>query len=135
MRERIGAPLRREIVRRAQHRCEYCGMPDAEAVVPHEPDHVIAVQHGGKTTSENLAYACFDCNRVKGSNISSIDPVTGLLTPLYNPRTQPWADHFRWAGAIIEPLTAVGRATAFFLRLNESVLVEVRENLQRQGRY
>lgn len=34
----------------------------------------------GKTAAANLAYACFDCNRIKGSNISSLDPDTGMLT-------------------------------------------------------
>lgn len=135
MSERVGTALRRAVAQRAQRRCEYCGMPDTEAVAPHEPDHIIASQHGGKTTAANLAYACFDCNRIKGSNISSLDPDTGLLTPLYNPRTQQWAEHFRWNGAIIEPLTAIGRATVFFLRLNDPVLVEIRANLRRQGRY
>jgi HNH endonuclease len=135
MSERVGAALRRAVAERAQHRCEYCGMPESEAVVPHEPDHIVATQHGGQTTLENLACACFDCNRIKGSNIASIDPNTGALTPLYNPRTQGWIEHFRWNGPIVEPLTAVGRATAFFLRFNDPVLVEIRANLQRQGRY
>jgi hypothetical protein len=110
-------------------------MPESEAVVPHEPDHIMATQHGGQTTRENLAYACFDCNRTKGSNISSLDPDTGTLTPLFNPRQHRWTDHFSWNGPSIEPLTAVGRATAFFLRFNDPVQVEIRANLQSQGRY
>ncbi len=110
-------------------------MPESEAVVPHEPDHIIATQHGGQTMRENLAYACFDCNRIKGSNISSLDPDTGVLTPLYNPRQHRWTEHFRWNGPIIEPLTALRRATAFFLRFNDPVQVEIRANLQGQGRY
>ncbi|MFI5271454.1 MAG: HNH endonuclease [Ktedonobacterales bacterium] len=72
------------------HRCEYCGMPDWEAVVPHEPDHIIATQHGGQTAEDNLAYACFDCNRIKGSNIASVDPASGQITSLFHPRFQRW---------------------------------------------
>jgi len=169
MSERIGVALRRVVAMRARHRCEYCGMPDTATAAPHEPDHVIAVQHGGLTTSDNLAYACFECNRTKGSNIASHDPNTGKLVPLFHPRKQRWKGHFRWSGALIEPLlmsrkrskpcdayrtrnirrsglrqvyfsittslTATGRATAFFLRLNEPSRVTIRENLQRLGRY
>lgn len=133
--DRVSVALRRLVAERARHCCEYYGMPDAEAVAPHEPDHMVAPQHGGLTSQENLAYACFDCNRINGSNIASIDPDTAQLTPLYHPRQQRWDEHFRWNGSIIEPLTAVGRSTAFFLRLNDPVQVEIRANLHRQGRY
>lgn len=131
----MSAALRRAVAERARHRGEYCGMPDWEAVVPHEPDHIIAVQHGGQTALDNLAYACFDCNRIKGSNISSVDPTSGQISPLFHPRRQRWDRHFRWNSALIEPLTAAGRATVFFLRLNDAVQVEIRANLQRQGRF
>lgn len=135
MSERVNAALRRDVAQRARYRCEYCGMPDAEAIAPHEPDHIIAVQHGGKTNLDNLAYACFDCNHIKGSYIASRDPATGELTPLFNPRTDLWTEHFQWHGAVAEPLTPIGRATAFLLRFNDSIRVEIRENLLRQGRY
>ena len=135
MSERITAALRRAVIERAHGRCEYCGMSDPETLLPHEPDHIIATQHGGATTPGNLAYACFQCNRAKGPNIASLDPTTGLLTALYNPRSAAWADHFRLNGASIEPLTPVGRATAFLLRLNEPERVTIRANLLRHGRY
>lgn len=135
MSERISAALRRAVAERAQHRREYCWMPDWEAVAPHEPDHIIATQHGGLTALANLAYACFDCNRVKGSNISSLDPDTGALTPLFNPRQQRWAEHFAWSGPLVVPTSAVGRATVHFLRLNDPVRLEIRANLRAQGRY
>ena len=53
----------------------------------HEVDHVIAERHGGKTVRENLAYSCFRCNRLKGTDLTSIDPQTGKITRLFNPRT------------------------------------------------
>lgn len=110
-------------------------MPDSEPVFPHEPDHIIAIKHGGRTTSENLAYACFDCNRAKGSDIASIDPDTGTLTPLFSPRTQIWNEHFRYNGPVIEPRTAIGRVTVRLLRLNLPVRVAIREGLMRADRY
>jgi hypothetical protein len=110
-------------------------MPEAETLVPHEPDHVIATQHGGATALENLAYACFQCNRAKGPNLASLDPETGLVTPLYNPRADRWDQHFRLHGALVEPVTPVGRTTVFLLRLNDSVRVTIRGNLLERGRY
>lgn len=84
---RIPATLRQQVRQRAGLRCEYCLLAEADAFFPHEPDHIIAIKHGGETTEENLALSCFDCNRFKGSDVSSIDPVTGQLTPLFNPRS------------------------------------------------
>jgi hypothetical protein len=108
---RILASLRREVRERAGERCEYCLLAESQVVVPHEPDHLIALKHGGQTTSENRALACFDCNRFKGSDIASIDSVTGELVRLFNPRRQRWFEHFRLNGAHIVSLTPVGRVT------------------------
>jgi hypothetical protein len=110
-------------------------MPDSEPVYPHEPDHIIALKHGGPTAADNLAYACFECNRAKGSDIASLDPESGLLTPLYHPRSQRWDEHFHFAEAIIEPLTPVGRVTVFVLRLNQDARVAIRASLLLAGRY
>jgi HNH endonuclease len=110
-------------------------MPDVEALVAHEPDHIVATQHGGQTTLDNLAYACFQCNRAKGPNLTSLDPTTGQITLLFHPRIDVWDAHFRWNGAVIESLTAVGRATVFLLRLNDPDRVTTRANLMRQARY
>lgn len=135
MSERIGMALRRAVVERAHRCCEYCGVPDTATLLPHEPDHIVAIQHGGVTTFENLAYACFECNRHKGPNLSSVDPQTSAVTRLYDPRTQPWMAHFRWNEAVIEPLTETGRATAFLLRINHEDRISFRANLLRQGQH
>ena len=135
MSEGVGAALRLLVQSRAAGRCEYCGMPDAEPVFPHEPDHIIALKHGGPTASGNLAYACFDCNRAKGSDIASIDPDTGDLTALYSPRTQQWSDHFRLNGPVIEARTACGRVTIHVLKLNLPVRIAARDSLMRAGHY
>ena len=110
-RARISAALRREVRERAKERCEYCLLTESQAFGPHEPDHLIALKHGGVTSSANLVLACLDCNRFKGSDIASLDPLTGELVALFNPRTQNWSEHFQLNGAQIIPLSATGRAT------------------------
>jgi hypothetical protein len=132
---RISAALRREVRERARERCEYCLLAETQVFFPHEPDHLIARQHGGETVSANLALACFDCNRFKGPNIASLDPVTGELAPLFNPRMQRWSEHFKPKGGRIIPLTAVGRATEKMLRLNLIVRIEARERWIALGLY
>ena len=132
---RMLASLRREVRERAGARCEYCLLPESKAVPPHEPDHLIALKHDGQTTSANLALACFECNRFKGSDIASIDAITDELVRLFNPRTQRWFEHFRLDGAHIVPLTAVGRVTEKLLRFNLLSRVEVRARLIERGKY
>jgi len=134
-RKRVPAALRRLVRERARERCEYCLLAETHAFFSHEPDHIIAEKHRGKTTADNLALACFDCNRFKGSDIASIDPATGSLVALFNPRTQVWSEHFRIKSGKIIPLTAIGRATATLLKFNLAERLEVREILCKSGRY
>lgn len=127
--------LRRMMRKRARGCCEYCFMPDTIPLFRHEPDHIIALKHGGQTVSENLAYACYQCNRAKGSDIASIDPINNALTYLFNPRTQHWAAHFQFNGPVIEPLTAEGRVTVLLLKINDPKRVVIRDNLIQEGIY
>lgn len=131
----ISELLRRQVAKRAQGCCEYCLLSETDTYLAFEIDHVIAEKNGGAATLENLAYSCFLCNHYKGSDLSSIDPLTGHIVPLYNPRTQQWRRHFRLNGAIIEPLTASGRATVRLLRLNDEMHVFDRELLIATGHY
>jgi len=127
--------LRRQVQERANGRCEYCRVHEADMYFPHEPDHVIAEKHGGRTTSENLAWSCFYCNRFKGSDLASVDPISGRVVHLFHPRTQRWHRHFRLNGALIEGLTASGRATVTLLRLNGAERVAFRLGLIEIGHY
>jgi len=126
--------LRETVRQRAGSCCEYCLIPEA-FVSLHEPDHIIAVQHHGATSLENLALACFDCNRQKGPNISSVDPNTGQVVQLFHPRHDNWTVHFHLDGARIMGRTPTGRATVELLQLNSPPRVRVRKELQRAGRY
>lgn len=130
----IPSALRTEVIERAQGWCEYCHLPEEVGFAPYEIDHVIAEQHGGKTESDNLAYACMICNKRKGPNIASIAPDTGMIVPLYNPRKQKWEEHFqlRHDGTIMG-LTPEGRATASLLEFNSSERVQERRGLMKLG--
>lgn len=134
-RARIFAALRREVRERARERCEYCLLAESQDFFPHEPDHLIALKHDGETSSANLALACFYRNRFKGSNIASLDPLTGELVALFNPRAQNWTEHFRLKGGLIIPLTATGRATERLLRLNLPDRLKLRERRAALGLY
>jgi hypothetical protein len=114
----VSASLKRVVIQRANYCCEYCGKP-AISFYPHEVDHVTAQKHGGPTTLANLAYSYFDCNRHKGTDLTSIDPETGQIIPLFNPRTQLWPDHFSFEEGRIVPKTAEGHVTVFLLHLND----------------
>ncbi len=115
----IPVPLRRSVRARASERCEYC--------------HIVAEKHGGKTEESNLALACALDNQRKGSDLASIDPDTGLLVPLFHPRQDRWSDHFRLVGALVEPLTPIGRVTVRLLQLNQPERLEERALLLRLG--
>ncbi|MCL4803686.1 MAG: HNH endonuclease [Anaerolineae bacterium] len=131
----ISAELRRFITDRAKDRCEYCLIPQTFALHKHEPDHIIPRQHGGETSSDNLALACFRCNRYKGPNLGSIDPDTGELVGFFHPRRHHWREHFRLGDDIIIPLTAEARVTVLILRLNDEDRVFERRALMSEGLY
>lgn len=124
---------RQLVAERAGYRCEYCLLPQAVSLHRHEPDHVVPRQHEGETSEENLAFACLRCNRYKGPNIGSFDPLTGTLVPLFNPRKQKWEDHFEWADAEIQALSPEGRVTVKLLRLNAADRVSERQRLLAVG--
>lgn len=114
----IPTALRREVIERAGNRCEYCLLSSEVAFFSHEVDHVIAEKHGGATEIDNLALACWRCNRHKGSDLTSFDPQTQHLSPLFNPRVQIWTEHFAYDEEKIVGLTPEGRTTVNLLHLN-----------------
>lgn len=114
----IPAALRLRVEQRARHECEYCRISQLMTFAPHEVDHVIATKHGGATEEENLALACLPCNRHKGTDIASVDPQTGSLCPLFNPRRDRWEEHFEVIDTSIRGRSDTGRTTERLLQLN-----------------
>jgi 5-methylcytosine-specific restriction endonuclease McrA len=135
MSDAVPGGLRRLVSRRAAGRCEYCLLHEEDSFYAHQPDHVIALKHGGLTIKNNLAWACHRCNRRKGTDIASVDPTTKRIVRLFNPRRDKWSDHFRVERGRIIPLTPVGEVTVFLLKLNSTSYVEMRKILIREGRY
>jgi len=127
----LGETAIREFVQlRAVGLCEYCRISERFTLAEHEIDHVVAVKHGGQTVVENLALSCAVCNRFKGSDIASIDPETGQLTPLFHPRLDRWDDHYQLRDGEILGLSARGRATVRLLRMNRPTRIKERRLLQ-----
>ena len=129
----MDAALIRLVWQRAKGCCEYCQLSQEWDDRPFEIDHIISRKHQGPTVAGNLALSCFRCNSFKGSDISGRDMDTLKLTPLFNPRRQRWAKHFRWQGAYLIGRTAVGRVTVALLQINDDYRVELREELIDEG--
>ncbi len=125
----ISPGLRRLVYERAGGRCEYCLIPASVVFANFEYDHIFSQKHGGKTHAGNLALCCTLCNKLKGSDLSSFDPITNEVVPFYRPRRHRWLDHFELHGAQITPVTAIGRATVQVLKLNLAARIQEREHL------
>ena len=123
----IPVVLRREVAERATGLCEYCRIPEQLSFAPHEIDHIISEKHHGSTSLDNLALSCVICNKNKGSDIASIDPVAKEIVPLFHPRRGSWVDHFELQNdGMIIGRTSTGRATVRLLRLNAAQRVSER---------
>ncbi len=135
MSRRVPERLRALVRDRAQARCEYCPIHEEDAFLSHRPDHIVAVRHRGLTHEANLAWSCYRCNLLKGSDIASIDLETGRVVRLFHPRRDRWGRHFRVANGRIVPLTPVGRVTECLLQFNRPRAIWTRLALIRLGRY
>jgi hypothetical protein len=96
-------------------------------------DHIVARQHGGESSLDNLALACLHCNRRKGPNIAGVSQETGEIVRLFHPRRDRWSDHFEWNGAELIGKTGVGRVTTQVLAINDPAFCVVRVALRNEG--
>jgi hypothetical protein len=130
---RVPDAVRQVVRQRAERRCEYCHMPEDVSAYAHHVEHIISLKHGGSSGPDNLAWACFQCNVAKGSDVAACDEETGELTPLYDPRTQVWGDHFEMDGACLVGKTPAGRVTVRLLQINHPERIEARHRLMKAG--
>ncbi|MEW4571015.1 HNH endonuclease signature motif containing protein [Tautonia sp. JC769] len=119
-REYLAVELVRRVRQDAGNRCGYCLSPQHLVMARLEIEHVVPLSRGGTNDESNLWLSCPLCNRHKGDRLSAIDPETGGEVPLFHPRRQRWAEHFRWSedGLRIVGLTPAGRATVVALQLD-----------------
>lgn len=68
---------KREIFRRDNHTCQYCGSRSSRLTI----DHVQPRHRGGDHTWHNLATACADCNLKKGGRTLRETRMALLRTP------------------------------------------------------
>jgi hypothetical protein len=133
---KLSSDTRELVQQRARGACEYCQLPQAASILPHQVDHIIGRQHRGSDEVSNLCLCCIRCNLKKGPNIASIDPETGAVVSLHHPRRSSWRENFSLAAAgVITGLTAAGRATVQLLEMNDEERVRLRALLLRRGRY
>lgn len=127
---KIPPTLREEVRRRANFLCEYCHTDERWQLVQFTIDHIIPLSEGGKTSIENLALACFHCNRKKSNKQSVVDSTTNIEIRLFNPRAMIWNDHFIWSidGLKLFPQTDIGRATIELLQLNRDRILQIRQD-------
>lgn len=131
----IQAALRDEVVLRASNRCEYCCLSQSGQEATFHIDHVVPRAAGGPTTAANLALACVSCSLRKWAKQAAEDPDTGAETSLFSPRSHRWTEHFRWDGAVVVPLTPVGRTTVSALAMNRPLAVAIRLEEGMRGRH
>ncbi len=127
---RVPLSIRQQVRERANARCEYCRTPDQYSSNSFQVDHIIPVKrHGGADSLHNMAWACPHCNRTKETDVGAYDEA-GVLTPLFNPRTQSGDDHFYMdEAALIVGTSSVGRVTIRLLDLNDPLSLTVRSTL------
>jgi hypothetical protein len=125
--------LIQQVKDRAGGICEYCRIPSSLYDQPFHIDHIRSRKHGGTSNSDNLAFACLDCNAFKGTDVTGYDPQTDQITRLFNPRMDNWSEHFAWNGPVLVGLTAIGRTTVTVLNINQPIRVRARAVLIAEG--
>jgi HNH endonuclease len=131
LRPYISPATRLLVFERAYRCCEYCKSPADFATEPFSVEHIIPLVKSGLNLLINLALSCLGCNYNKSIKIEFFDPVSQQITPLFNPRTMIWHEHFIWdeIGTSIIGITPIGRATVEVLKLNRPQLLNLRRAL------
>ncbi|NEU71331.1 HNH endonuclease [Hassallia byssoidea VB512170] len=106
---------------RAKYLCEYCHSLEEASAAQFSIDHIVPQSLSGSDDADNLALACQRCNGYRYNFTTGIDPETGEMISLFNPRKQKWSDNFIWSadGLTIFGITPTGRATCNRLDLND----------------
>jgi hypothetical protein len=132
----ISEAAQNQVRERAYFLCEYCHASEKWQYIPFTVDHIIPLSKGGVNSIDNLALACFHCNRQK-SDKTTASYESGTEIPLFNPRTNIWAEHFIWSKDTLSiiGLTPIGRATLITLYFNRTRIINIRAADREIGRH
>jgi hypothetical protein len=128
----IKLEIRRQVRRRANFACEFCGVSEANAGSELTVDHFQPIAKGGDDDLDNLIYCCPRCNQHK------LDywPAQPDAPRLWNPRREPFSRHFlAFDDGTLLPCTEVAEFTLRRLHLNRPALVDHRRNKILRTRY
>jgi hypothetical protein len=119
------------VFKRAGRCCEYCKCSADYSTEPFSVEHIIPLAKDGLNDLINLALSCLGCNYNKATKTAFFDPISQSITPLFNPRTMVWQEHFMWdeTFTLMIGQTAIGRATVLALKLNRLQLRNLRRAL------
>lgn len=79
-------PTRKQILRRDNHTCAYCGKPGSTI------DHIHPQSRGGKNTWDNLITACQKCNNIKDDRT----PQEAGMKLKFEPRVPRYSEIYAW---------------------------------------
>ncbi|MBE9031038.1 HNH endonuclease [filamentous cyanobacterium LEGE 11480] len=127
-RQKISEIVRAQVSQRANGLCEYCHASEQWQYVRFTIEHVVPISQGGADRLDNLAFACFHCNRQKSNRMMAVEPEALMEVPLFSPRRQIWQEHFIWGSDLVTlvGLTATGRATIAALKMNRERILSIR---------
>lgn len=133
----ISEATQNQVRQRAKSLCEYCHASEQWQYVSFTVDHVIPLTKGGANLIDNLALACFHCNRQKSDKLKAFDEQSLSEVPLFNPRTDSWQEHFIWSTDTLSiiGLTPTGRATVAALAFNRARIINIRAADREIGRH
>lgn len=125
---KIPESIQEQVRQRANYLCEYCHASEQWQYVKFTVDHIIPLSQKGTDTLDNLALACFHCNRRKSNKTTAISLKSGQEVDLFNPRRDQWNEHFIWSEdrVYIIGVTEKGIATIAALNLNRERVINIR---------
>ncbi len=132
----ISEATQNQVRERAKFYCEYCHASEMWQYIQFTVDHIIPLSKGGANSIDNLALACFHCNRKK-SDKTTVTDNSGTEIPLFNPRSNIWSEHFIWSKDTLSiiALTAIGTATVTILDFNRTRIINIRAADRKIGRH
>src|SRR4051794_37016300 len=119
----VSPSLHDEVVLRARNRCEYCQLSQLGQEAAFHIDHVIPRAAAGRPWP---AISPWPASHVPCGSGRIRRPRT--LSP-----GRKWAEHFRWEGERVAPLTPTGRATVAALAMNRPMILAIRQEEAARG--